>query len=120
MHFNPLFLVPIIGIAAVIIADLLERIGTVEKLQPMVEDLAQLYEIMANKSSAYIEDMEAQLDDADPATKHRLYYLLSLQYANRGDKKGAARYTELDSKLFEELEKESAAEQAPADNGSSC
>ncbi|WP_146003692.1 hypothetical protein [Enorma phocaeensis] len=89
-------------------------------LQPMVEDLTQLYEIMANKSSAYIEDMEAQLDDADPATKHRLYYLLSLQYANKGDKKGAARYTELDSKLFEELEKESAAEQAPADSGSSC
>ena len=64
----------------------------------MVEDLTQLYEIMANKSSAYIEDMEAQLDDdADPATRHRLYYLLSLQYANKGDKKGAARYTELDS-----------------------
>lgn len=86
----------------------------------MVEDLTQLYEIMANKSSAYIEDMEAQLDDADPATKRRLYYLLSLQYANKGDKKGAARYTEFDSKLFEELEKESAAEQAPADSGSSC
>ena len=86
----------------------------------MVEDLTQLYEIMANKSSAYIEDMEAQLDDAYPATKHRLYYLLSLQYANKGDKKGAARYTELDSKLFEELEKESAVEEAPADSGSSC
>lgn len=77
----------------------LEKIRGIEKLEPMVEDLAQLYEIIANKSSAYIEDMEKKLEGADPATKHRLYYLLSLQCDNKGDAAAAERYRTLDREL---------------------
>ena len=80
-------------------AKALDKIRGIEKLEPMVDDLTQLYEIVAEKSSAHIASMEAQLDDADPATKHRLLYLLALQYDNKGDRAGAERYRKLDQEL---------------------
>lgn len=80
-------------------ANTLEKITAEASLAPAIEELKQLYEIMAQRSSAYIETMEQQLDGADLPTKHRLYYLLQLQYRNKGDKTNAERYRKLDESL---------------------
>ena len=47
------------------------------------------YAIFAEKSSAYIKQMEKELDKAKTADKAKLLYLLSAQYENRGDAKRA-------------------------------
>lgn len=108
MHFNPLFPVPIIGIAAVIIADQLARRHAYNKMN-------RLY--AAGNFDELLDFLDGRYAKTFFPTYNRLYAIYNA-YEKMGDVKAAE--NELDSKLFEELEKESAAEEAPADSGLSC
>ena len=52
------------------------------------------YAIFAEKSSAYIKEMEAELREAGSADRTKLLYLLSVQYENKGDARRANEYLE--------------------------
>lgn len=52
------------------------------------------YAIFAEKSSAYVREMEERLRSAKDAERATLLYLLSVQYENRGDAKRANEYLE--------------------------
>ena len=54
-----------------------------------LKECERTYAIFAEKSSAYIKQMERELDGAKTADKAKLLYLLSAQYENRGDAKRA-------------------------------
>lgn len=73
-----------------------------EKASP--EQLAgceRTYAIFAEKSSAYVDQMEAELKDATGAERTTLLYLLSVQYENKGDVKRANEYLEQVRDVFE-------------------
>lgn len=73
--------------------ELLEELR--EKASP--EQLAgceRTYAIFAEKSSAYVGEMEAELKDATGPERTTLLYLLSVQYENKGDVKRANEYLE--------------------------
>ena len=80
--------------------ELLEELR--EKASP--EQLAgceRTYAIFAEKSSAYVGQMEAELKDATGAERTTLLYLLSVQYENKGDVKRANEYLEQVRDVFE-------------------
>ena len=80
--------------------ELLEELR--EKASP--EQLAgceRTYAIFAEKSSAYVDQMEAELKDATGAERTTLLYLLSVQYENKGDVKRANEYLEQVRNVFE-------------------
>lgn len=73
--------------------ELLEELR--EKASP--EQLAgceHTYAIFAEKSAAYVDQMEAELKDATGPERTTLLYLLSVQYENKGDVKRANEYLE--------------------------
>lgn len=73
--------------------ELLEELR--EKASP--EQLAgceRTYAIFAEKSAAYVDQMEAELKDATGPERTTLLYLLSVQYENKGDVKRANEYLE--------------------------
>ena len=53
---------------------------------------AQLYAILIEKKSDYLEEMEQSLDAANDEQRGYLEFLIAEQYENRGDAKQAARY----------------------------
>ena len=68
--------------------ELLEELR--QKAEPaQLKECERTYAIFAEKSSAYIKQMERELDGANTADKAKLLYLLSAQYENRGDAKRA-------------------------------
>lgn len=71
------------------------------------------YAIFAEKSSAYVDQMEAELKDATGAERTTLLYLLSVQYENKGDVKRANEYLEQVRDVFEAA----VGPDAGADNG---
>lgn len=80
--------------------ELLEELR--EKASP--EQLAgceRTYAIFAEKSSAYIDQMEAELKDATGPERTSLLYLLSVQYENKGDAQRANAYLEQVRDVFE-------------------
>lgn len=80
--------------------ELLEELR--EKASP--EQLAgceRTYAIFAEKSSAYVGEMEAELKDATGPERTTLLYLLSVQYENKGDVKRANEYLEQVRNVFE-------------------
>lgn len=80
--------------------ELLEELR--EKASP--EQLAgceRTYAIFAEKSSAYVDQMEAELKDATGPERTTLLYLLSIQYENKGDVKRANEYLEQVRNVFE-------------------
>lgn len=80
--------------------ELLEELR--EKASP--EQLAgceRTYAIFAEKSSAYVDQMEAELKDATGPERTTLLYLLSVQYENKGDVKRANEYLEQARNVFE-------------------
>ena len=80
--------------------ELLEELR--EKASP--EQLAgceRTYAIFAEKSAAYVDQMEAELKDATGPERTTLLYLLSVQYENKGDVKRANEYLEQARNVFE-------------------
>lgn len=80
--------------------ELLEELR--EKASP--EQLAgceRTYAIFAEKSAAYVDQMEAELKDASGPERTTLLYLLSVQYENKGDVKRANEYLEQVRNVFE-------------------
>lgn len=80
--------------------ELLEELR--EKASP--EQLAgceRTYAIFAEKSSAYVGEMEAELKDATGPECTTLLYLLSVQYENKGDAKRANEYLEQVRDVFD-------------------
>ena len=59
------------------------------------------YAIFAEKSSAYVDQMEAELREASGPERTRLLYLLSVQYENRGDDRRAREYLDRVQDAFE-------------------
>ena len=80
--------------------ELLEELR--EKASP--EQLAgceRTYAIFAEKSAAYVDQMEAELKDATGPERTTLLYLLSVQYENKGDVKRANEDLEQVRNVFE-------------------
>lgn len=73
----------------------LERTKATPALEPAAAELETLYDVLANKGTGHIDEMEKQLDTADAATRQRLLYLLSKQYENLGNAQEAERYRKL-------------------------
>lgn len=76
-------------------ATTLERIQATPALKPAAAELETLFDIMENKGSGYIDEMKAQLKDADKPTRQRLLTLIAKQYENAGNKAEAAHYRAL-------------------------
>lgn len=62
----------------------LERMNSIEGGKAMYADCKKLYEIVAEKSTAYMDEMVERLEKATPAEGQRLAYMLALQYKNAG------------------------------------
>lgn len=65
----------------------------------VIQDCQLTYDIVFGRRHDYIEKMEQMLPRADKPLKAKLYFLLSKQYENAGDGKGARRYVELMKEL---------------------
>lgn len=63
--------------------------------QQAAAELKKVYEIVAEHSHAYVDEMEAALAGADKETARRLHYLLALQYDSAGDAAAAERHRKL-------------------------
>lgn len=61
----------------------------------------QTFDIFLCGSSAYVDEMERELKDASKMDQARLYYLLSLQYENRGDSEKSKEYAGRAEKALE-------------------
>lgn len=59
------------------------------------------FDIVIKKSSAYIADMEAELEGATGVRRGQLLFFLALQYENAGDKKKADEYYDQASRIAE-------------------
>ena len=80
--------------------ELLEELR--QKAAPeQLAECERTYAIFAEKSSAYIKEMEAELREAGSADRTKLLYLLSLQYENKGDARRANEYLERVQDVFE-------------------
>ena len=80
--------------------ELLEELR--QKAAPeQLAECERTYAIFAEKSSAYIKEMEAELREAGPADRTKLLYLLSVQYENKGDARRANEYLERVQDVFE-------------------
>lgn len=85
--------------------------GEFEKAKPLIEKAEMLcseaqaqemrvsYEIVADKSSAYLEQMEASYEACDLNTKLQLAPLIALQYDNKGNKKKVNEWRAIISEL---------------------
>lgn len=65
----------------------------------LVSDCQMTYDIVFGKRCDLIEKMESMAGSAQPEVRAKLYFLLSKQYANKGDRKRAREY----ANLLEEL-----------------
>lgn len=80
--------------------ELLEELR--EKASPeQLAECERTYAIFAEKSAAYVDQMEAELKDATGPERTTLLYLLSVQYENKGDVKRANEYLEQVRNVFE-------------------
>ena len=80
--------------------ELLEELR--QKAEPaQLKECERTYAIFAEKSSAYIKEMEAELRTAKATERATLLYLLSVQYENRGDQRRANEYLELVQGAFD-------------------
>ena len=67
-----------------------------------LDECERTYAIFAEKSSAYVDQMEAELRDATGPERTTLLYLLSVQYENRGDERRANAYLDQVREVFED------------------
>ncbi|MFR9117359.1 MAG: hypothetical protein ACLVJX_00175 [Merdibacter sp.] len=74
--------------------ELLTRIKGFEEKE-LTKEAQKLYDILIEKSSSYIADMEKQLADADEENKVFLEFLLYMQYKNANNTKKADIYRSL-------------------------
>lgn len=74
--------------------ELLTRIKGFEEKE-LTKEAQKLYDILIEKSSSYIADMEKQLADADEENKVFLEFLLYMQYKNANNTKKADVYRSL-------------------------
>ena len=82
--------------------ELLDELRGMEGLPAeQLEECERTYRIFAEKSSAYIKQMEARLGSAKGGERNTLLYLLSVQYENRGDTRRANEYLEQVRSAFE-------------------
>ena len=61
---------------------MLDEIGDMPRMNEVADECRKIYEIVAEGSSAYIDEMQAAKQGAAQETIHRLDYLLSLQRTN--------------------------------------
>ena len=83
--------------------ELLEELRQKASAEQLAE-CERTYAIFAQKSSAYVDQMEAELKGASGPERTTLLYLLSVQYENRGDVKRANEYLELVQGAFDATE----------------
>lgn len=57
-----------------------------EKMKPVAHECRLMYDTVIRKTSANIEELEREIEEADTLKRGRLEYLLALQYGNKGDK----------------------------------
>lgn len=81
--------------------ELLEKIDTFTNVR-MQEEAHMMYDIFIQKGFNYIEQMEEDLKNMNDAQKAINEYLLSVQYANKGDKEKAKEYEDLSRKHMNE------------------
>lgn len=71
--------------------ELLERIKGLEN-ETAMQECQMIFDIFLDKKANYIEDMEAQLKDAEGVNKGMLYYMLGMQYDNLGNQTKGKEY----------------------------
>lgn len=71
--------------------ELLDTINTFTNIR-MKEEADMMYNIFILKNDKYIKEMEEELEELPENRKGITEYLLSVQYANKGDKKKAKEY----------------------------
>ena len=82
--------------------ELLEELRQMEGVPAdQLAECERTYAIFAEKSSVYIDQMEAELKDATGPERTTLLYLLSVQYENKGDAQRANAYLEQVRDVFE-------------------
>lgn len=74
--------------------EMLDKMDDTLTLKAARSHFGEIYRIEIEKSSAYIERMERDLEGADTPTSLRLLALIARQYDNRGDTERAAEYRE--------------------------
>lgn len=74
---------------------LLEELKSGASSEAEANEYQMYYDIFANKSTAYIERMEALLKTTTPKNRVTYAYLLSKQYESKGDAEKAAEYSAL-------------------------
>lgn len=83
-----------------------ELLGEVKQRcdQSVAADCQLTYDIIFGKRHDCIDRMEQMLDGAEPALKSKLCFLISKQYRNAGDPKGARPYEEMLSQMAMEFQ----------------
>lgn len=66
----------------------------------VANDARVTYEVYAEDSTKYLDDMLAEYDGANRARQVQLSYLIALQYQNKGDDKNARKWQETATKLM--------------------
>lgn len=100
----------------------LETLKGLEVGDVILKDCQRTYDILCAKGYGYIDEMLAELEEANEEQRLRLYFLLSEQYANKGSKGEAKRYQQLAkdgmerlmSRVTEDATKKAEAEKAVA------
>ncbi|MDJ1122524.1 hypothetical protein QJ043_05405 [Olsenella sp. YH-ols2217] len=79
------------------------RLAQIEELDDgaLAQESRETFDVLLNGSSAYVESMKRRLRNADQGTAARLCYLLSVQYANRGDDTAAEQYLDRAGSCFD-------------------
>lgn len=79
----------------------LDEMKALGRHQSRVDECERTWEIFANRSYAYIEEMEAAIDDAPYALKVSYALMLATQYANKKDDAQAEAWQDKARKLLE-------------------
>lgn len=88
--------------------DMLEQMDGVVDPR-VIADCKQTYGIVFQGDHSHIKQMEAMLPKANPLVKGKLYYLLSRQYMNLGNKSKAKQYERLMNEMTRRPERPQAA-----------
>lgn len=90
----------------VMLADKSKSLNLLKKIEKFEDDSLRrrcqmLYDIFINKEAKYIDQLEKNFETLQGSEKMLSAYLLSVQYANKGNKKKADYYNNLSKEFFE-------------------
>ena len=85
--------------------DVLDEMKSYNRHTDRTAECEKTWEIFGNGSYAYIDEMEAAIDDAPYALKVSYALMLATQYASKGDEKAAEQWQDKARKMLEQGKK---------------